>query len=260
MEVTRVLAPNPSFFTGPGTNTYVIGSEAEVAILDPGPIIEEHRQAILRAVSGRNVVAVAVTHSHPDHAPLANPLAEACGAPAVGYAPGPGFSPDLVLGDLDSVQVGAIELTALHTPGHTSDHLCYLVDDVLFSGDHIMGGSTVVIEDAAAYMASLERLAGMDLGLCHPGHGPDLPEARQTIEDYIAHRRMRERQIVDAIAGGAHTVGDIVDTVYTEVPAQWRSAAGMQVRTQLTKLIDEGRVRWATADGEAGGVRLAEDR
>ncbi len=260
MDVTRVLAPNPSFFTGPGTNTYVIGSAAEVAVLDPGPIIEEHRQAILRAIGGRRVVAVAVTHSHPDHAPLANPLAAQCDAPAVGHSPGPDFSPDVRLADLGTLQVGELEMIAIHTPGHTSDHLCYVVDDVLFSGDHIMGGSTVVIEDAAAYLASLERLAGMDLRFCHPGHGPDLPDAAQTIEEYIAHRRMREGQILDAIRGGAHTVEDIVDSVYAEVPAQWRSAAAMQVRTQLTKLIDEGRVRWSEADGDAGGVRLTEDR
>lgn len=260
MEVTRVLAPNPSFFTGPGTNTYLIGSTAEVAILDPGPIIEEHRQAVVRAVGDREVVAVAVTHTHPDHAPLANPLAAQLGAPAVGYAPGPGFSPDVRLSDLEILQIGALQMTAIHTPGHTADHLCYVVDDVLFSGDHIMGGSTVVIEDAAAYLASLERLAGMGLRLCHPGHGPDLPDAEGTIEEYIAHRRMRERQILDAVESGAHTVDDIVDAVYAEVPPQLRSAAAMQVRTQLTKLIDEGRVRWATAEGGAGGVRLAEDR
>lgn len=260
MEVTRVLAPNPSFFTGPGTNTYLIGSATEVAILDPGPIIEEHRQAIVQAVGDRKVVAVAVTHTHPDHAPLANPLAEELGAPALGHSPGPGFSPDVQLADLAMLQVGDFQLTAIHTPGHTADHLCYVVDDVLFSGDHIMGGSTVVIEDAAAYLASLERLAGMDLRFCHPGHGPDLPDAAATIQEYIAHRRMRERQILDAVGAGARSVEDIVDAVYSEVPLRWRTAAAMQVRTQLEKLIDERRVRWSSAEGEAGGVRLAEDR
>jgi glyoxylase-like metal-dependent hydrolase (beta-lactamase superfamily II) len=259
MEVDRVLAPNPGFFTGPGTNTYLIGSEGEVVVLDPGPVIDDHRRAILDAIGDRNVVGVAVTHTHPDHAPLANPLAAEVGAPAIGYGPGPGFTPDIRLGDLGTLSVGTLRLTAIHTPGHTADHLCYLVDDVLFSGDHIMGGSTVVIEDAAAYLSSLERLAGMDLRFCHPGHGPDLPDAAATIDDYIAHRRLRERQIVDAVRGGARTVDDIVDAVYDEVPSEWRFAAVMQVRTQLEKLDDEGRVRWDAADGEVGGVRLAED-
>ena len=259
MDVERVLAPNPGFFTGPGTNTYVIGSGGEVVILDPGPVIDDHRRAILDAVGERTVVGVAVTHTHPDHAPLANPLAAEVDAPAIGYGPGLDFSPDIRLDDLGTFDVGVLRLTAIHTPGHTADHLCYLVDDVLFSGDHIMGGSTVVIEDAAAYLASLERLAGMDLRFCHPGHGPDLADAAATIDDYIAHRRMRERQIVDAVRAGAHTVDDIVDAVYAEVPARWRFAAVMQVRTQLTKLDDEGRVRWDAAEHEAGGVRLAED-
>lgn len=257
MDVVRVLAPNPSFFTGPGTNTYVIGSGDEVVVLDPGPIIEEHRQAILRAAGDRRVAAVAVTHTHPDHAPLANPLAADVGAPCVGFGPGPGFVPDVELRDLATLDVGSLKMTAIHTPGHTADHLCYVVGDVLFSGDHIMGGSTVVIEDAAAYLTSLERLATMDLGVCHPGHGPDLPDATSTIEDYIAHRRMRERQIVAAVAGGARSVDDIVEVVYDEVPADWRWAAAQQVRTQLTKLIGEGRLRWAEAD--TGGVRLVED-
>lgn len=259
MRVERVLAPNPSFFTGPGTNTYLIGSDEQVVVLDPGPIIEEHRQAILGSIGDRAVVAVAVTHTHSDHAPLANPLAASVGAPSVGYAAGPDFVPDHILVDLGELAVGSVHMTAIHTPGHTADHLCYLLDDVLFSGDHIMGGSTVVIEDAAAYMRSLERLAGMDLRHLYPGHGPELTDAAATIEEYIAHRRMREEQVVAAITGGASTVEDIVEVVYEEVPVEFRFAAAMQVRTQLTKLISDGRVRWRTSEGEAGGVRLAED-
>ena len=259
MRVDTVLAPNPSFFTGPGTNSYIIGSRDEVVVIDPGPIIEQHRQAILACVAGRRAVAVVVTHTHPDHAPLSNPLAVALDAPVLGFEPGPDFSPDRTIADLDTVGVGGLTLTAIHTPGHTADHLCYLVDRVLFTGDHIMGGSTVMIEDAGAYMQSLERIAGLGPQHLYPGHGPELPEATTTIEEYIAHRRMRERQVVDAVAAGALTIDDIVDMVYTEVPTQWRMAAAMQVRTQLIKLISDHRLRWATAEGEAGGVRLAED-
>jgi glyoxylase-like metal-dependent hydrolase (beta-lactamase superfamily II) len=259
MDVARVLAPNPSFFTGPGTNTYVIGSGSEVVVLDPGPIIEDHRQAILGTIGDRTVVAVAVTHTHSDHAPLANPLAAQVGAPSIGFAAGPEFVPDQHLEDLGKLTVGSIDLTAIHTPGHTIDHLCYLVDDALFSGDHIMGGSTVVIEDAAAYMQSLERLAGMDLRHLYPGHGPELPDAAATIDEYMAHRRMREAQVVAAIGDGAATVDEIVEAVYEEVPLEWRFAAAMQVRTQLQKLIGDGRVRWLTADVGTGEVRLVED-
>ena len=259
MRVQRVLAPNPGFFTGPGTNTYLIGTEEEVVVLDPGPIIGDHRQAIIAAIGDRVAVAIAVTHTHPDHAPLANPLGETLHSPVVGYAAGADFEPDRVVVDGDVLSVGAVSLTAIHTPGHTADHLCYLLDDALFTGDHIMGGSTVVIEDAAAYMRSLERVAGLDPRLLYPGHGDEIPDAPGTIAGYIAHRLMREQQVVDALKGGAATVDDIVDVVYADVPAQWRSAAAMQVRTQLTKLIDEGRVRWLTAEDEAGGLRLVED-
>lgn len=257
MRVERVLAPNPSFFTGPGTNTYVLGDD-EVVVIDPGPIIESHRQAILAAIGDRRPVAVLVTHTHSDHAPLANPLGDHLGVPVMGNRPGPEFDPDRALADLDTVTAGGVVLTALHTPGHAADHLCYLLGETLFSGDHIMGGSTVVIEDAAAYMSSLERLAGIAPRHLYPGHGPEIPDGPATIVEYITHRRMRERQVIAAIAAGATTVVEIVEAVYAEVPAEWRFAAAMQVTTHLTKLYSEGRVRW-DQDG-TGGVRLVEER
>ena len=256
MIVETVLAPNPGIYTGPGTNTYLVVDQDEVAIIDPGPIIERHRLAIATAIGDRTPVAVIVTHTHSDHAPLANPLADRLGVPVYGNRPGPEFVPDIRLTDGDHVGVGGETIEAVHTPGHTADHLCFLLGDRLFTGDHIMGGSTVIMEDATAYLQSLYRVRDLDVLRIEPGHGPSMDDAGAVVDGYIEHRLAREREIVDAIRDGASTVADVVDAVYAFVPVDLRPAATHQAIVQLNKLyVDE--LVWFPA-GEAGPSTMVE--
>jgi glyoxylase-like metal-dependent hydrolase (beta-lactamase superfamily II) len=241
-RIERVLAPNPGPFTGPGTNTYVIESAGQALIVDPGPVVVEHLRAVRLALNGLSPVAVLVTHTHPDHAPAANGLARELDVPSLGFAPGRDFVPSRRLEDGAEIAFGDEQLIAVHTPGHTSDHLCFRLGDLLFTGDHIMGGSTVIIEDAAAYMHSLEKVAALHPACLYPGHGPELPEAQRVITELIAHRVEREQQILEAIDNGATTIGDIVAAVYVGLDPSLGLAATMQVHTQLIKLRDEGRV------------------
>ena len=257
MTIQRILAPNPGIYTGPGTNTYLVADGGEVAVIDPGPVIESHLVAIVRAVTGRSPVAVIVTHTHPDHAPLANPLARRLGVPVYGYEPGPEFDPDIRLADGGIVTVGGASIEAVHTPGHTRDHLCFRLGDRLFTGDHIMGGSTVVMEDATAYMESLYRVRDLDVKRIEPGHGPAMDDAGAVIDGYIDHRRAREAEILDAVRAGAATIADVVDIVYDFVPAGLRDAATHQVIVQMHKLYADGQVRFpAGAVGPSTMVEL----
>ena len=240
--IERVLAPNPGLYTGPGTNTYILGDESSILILDPGPIIASHAGAIIAAIGDRTPVAVVVTHTHPDHAPLANPLAVTLDVPVFGFGTGPDFVPDIEIEDGSVVPFGTDEIVAVHTPGHTADHLCFRLHKTLFTGDHIMEGSTVIIEDASAYLDSLYLVRELAVGRIEPGHGSSIDDAGAVITDYIDHRLERERQIVAAIGGGAGTVGDIVDVVYSDIPAGLRHAAVHQVGVQLTKLSRDGAV------------------
>lgn len=240
--ISRILAPNPGLYTGPGTNTYIIESEGEALVLDPGPVIETHAVEITRALDGIQPVAVVATHTHPDHAPLANPLASILDVPVYGYQVGPHFVPDTTIADGETVKVGSIELLAVHTPGHTPDHLCFRISEVLFTGDHIMGGSSVIIEDAADYLDSLYLVRDLGVARLEPGHGDAMDDAAAVIDEYIDHRRERELQILAAVAGGASSVGDIVDVVYAGVPAGLRQAATHQVEVQISKLFDDGSV------------------
>lgn len=242
MRVERVLAPNPGPFTGPGTNTYVISAAGQALVLDPGPIIDAHIEAIEAALGSLTPLAVLVTHTHPDHAPAANVIGATLGVDVLGFEPGPEFEPSRTLADGDRVSVGDIELVAVHTPGHTADHLCYRIADVVFTGDHIMGGSTVIIEDGAAYMRSLDKIGALRPAHLYPGHGPEMPDATSAITSYIEHRLERERQIVAAVAAGAGTVDAIVAVVYSKVDPSLRAAAANQVRVQLEKLESEGRL------------------
>ncbi len=246
-SITRVLAPNPGLYTGPGTNSYVVSSGGEAAVIDPGPMVPDHVAAIRQALAGLRPVAVLVTHTHPDHAPAANPLAAELGVPALGAAPGPGFAPDRMLGDGDVVMVGEASLEAVATPGHTPDHLCFLLGDELFTGDHVMGGSSVVIDDLAAYLGSLRRLLPLGLTRLHPGHGPVIDDPDATIRQYIDHRLLRERQVLDALAGGASTVGEVVAAVYADVDPALHPIAVFSVAAHLRKLAVDGRVSFSGA-------------
>lgn len=245
MRVDRVLAPNPSLFTGPGTNTYVAGDETGVVVIDPGPIDRGHLEAIVRTIGGRPVGAVIVTHTHSDHAPLANPLARDLGVPAVGHSPGEDFAPDRLLVDGDAVNAGSIRLVAVHTPGHSDDHMCFLAGNVLFTGDHIMGGSTVMVEDVRRYVGSLERVRDLRVERLYPGHGPEMDRPDEVVSWYLAHRRQREAEILAAVRGGAGTVGEVVESVYDDVDPSLHPLAARSVAAHLRKLADDGEVEIA---------------
>ena len=240
MKVQRILAPNPSPYTGPGTNTWVMIDKDLCLIVDPGPVISSHRIAIHEAVEGLTPVGVMVTHTHPDHAPMANPLAAEFEIPAYGHAPGPDFAPDIRLADGDTVWLGSKEVTVLHTPGHAEDHLCFRWGEVLFTGDHIMGGSTVMVENMGAYLASLRRLEAMTFARLHPGHGETIEDPARVIRSYLTHRLERERQVAAAVDDGASTVGAVVEAVYAEVDPQLHPLAAFSVEAHLLKLAEEG--------------------
>lgn len=244
-RVVKLLAPNPGPYTGPGTNTYVLVDQDECVVIDPGPVINTHRAAIVETIAALQPTGIVVTHTHPDHAPLANPLGIELEVPVYGYAPGPDFDPDRTLRDGQAVRFGRTEARVIYTPGHASDHICLAVGDTLFTGDHIMGGSTVVIEDLAAYLDSLRRLQHDDWSRLYPGHGPEIEEAAALIQEYIDHRLERERQILDALRGGAGSVGEIVGVVYADVNRALHPIAAHSVAAHLNKLAAEGRVRWS---------------
>ena len=250
--IERVLAPNPSLYTGPGTNTYIVVSDGEALVLDPGPVIATHMVEIVKALEGLTPVGVVATHTHPDHAPLANPLATELGVPVYGYGSGPEFVPDIAVVDGQAITFGSSRLDAIHTPGHTPDHLCFRLGEVLFTGDHIMEGSTVVMEDATDYLDSLYLVRGLGVARIEPGHGSSIDDAGAVIDDYINHRLERERQLVEAIRAGAGTIGEILDVVYEDVPAGLRHAAVHQVGVQLRKLNRDGAVRFESGMAEEG--------
>lgn len=254
MQIERILANNPGPFTGPGTNTWLVDDgHGMTVVIDPGPIDRVHLDRILNRLAQRHPIGVVVTHTHPDHAPMANPLARELDVPAYGYAPGPDFDPDLMLSDGASLGVGRARLDVVHTPGHANDHLCFRVDDVLFTGDHIMGGSSVMVEDMGLYLDSLARLEGTGLVRLHPGHGDDMDDPDRVIGWYIAHRRQRHEQIFEAVVGGASTIAEVVEVVYADVDRSLHPLAARSVEAHLTLLRDQGRIALS-------GDRVAETR
>jgi glyoxylase-like metal-dependent hydrolase (beta-lactamase superfamily II) len=243
IRIDRVLANNPGPFTGPGTNTWLLDDgRGEIVIIDPGPIDDLHMEAIEQARGDRSVTAVLVTHTHEDHAPMANPLALDLEVPAFGHAPGPGFDPDLRLEDGSHVEVGAAVIEVIHTPGHSEDHLCFRVEDVLFTGDHIMGGSSVMVESMGPYLASLEKIRDTGLRRLHPGHGDEMDDPDNVIDWYLAHRLQRHEQIFEAIRAGANSPQAIVETVYSDVGAPLQALAFRSVQAHLTLLTEQGRI------------------
>ena len=250
MKIERILANNPGVFSGPGTNTWLLDDgDGTVVVIDPGPVDTKHGRAIVDRVGGRSVEAVLVTHTHIDHAPLANPLANDLGVPAIGHAPGPHFDPDERLLDGARLQVGTLELTIVHTPGHADDHLCFRAGNALFSGDHIIGGSSVMVDDMGPYLRSLEKLRNTGLERLHPGHGDEMTEPDAVIDWYVAHRRQRHEQVYQAIVGGRHSAEDIVEFVYADVDSSLHPLAARSVAAHLNLLSEEGRV--VLDDGKA---------
>jgi glyoxylase-like metal-dependent hydrolase (beta-lactamase superfamily II) len=251
--VVRLTADNPSPMTGPGTNTYLVGS-SELVVIDPGPPIEGHLQAIERAAAeaGGTIRWVTVTHHHLDHAPAARPLAERTGAELLAFRHPQGVDPDTEVGEGFVLQAPGLRLRALHTPGHASDHLCWLLEGpgILFSGDHVMQGSTVVIRppdgNMGDYLSQLRRLLDLrpPVATVAPGHGRMIGQPAAVIEAIIAHRLEREAQVVAALAAAGPTSLDgLLGAVYGDVAPSLLPVARFSLWAHLQKLALEGRAR-----------------
>ena len=252
MKIERILANNPGVFTGPGTNTWILDDgDGTVVVIDPGPVDTKHGRAIVERVGERSVAAVLVTHTHIDHAPLANPLASDLGVAAIGYAPGPHFAPDERLLDGATLEVGTLDVTVVHTPGHADDHLCFRAGNALFTGDHIMGGSSVMVDDMGPYLRSLEKLKGIGLERLHPGHGDEMDRPDAVIDWYVAHRLQRHEQIYQAIVDGRSAVSDVVELIYSDVDSSLHPLAARSVEAHLTLLSDQGRITFEGGNAAA---------
>jgi glyoxylase-like metal-dependent hydrolase (beta-lactamase superfamily II) len=265
--VRRLLAPNPSPFTYTGTQTYLVGA-GEVAVIDPGPDLPEHVEAILDATQGERIAAILCTHTHRDHSPASRPLAAATGAPIIGCLAlaieddGPradaafdfDYRPDRALADGEALDGEGWRLSAVATPGHTSNHLCFALEGtgLLFTGDHVMGWSTTVIAppdgDMAAYLESLNLLLARDDKVYHPAHGPAVDKPHSHVRALLAHRRMREKQILGRLGEGEGHIPAMVETMYRDIDPRLHSAAGRSVLAHLVDLERRGLVR---AEGEA---------
>jgi glyoxylase-like metal-dependent hydrolase (beta-lactamase superfamily II) len=287
--VRRVLAENPSKFTYRGTGTYIVG-EGDVVVIDPGPRLDGHRDALAAALAGETVRAILVTHCHADHSPLAAWLTAETGAATIAFGPhgdeswdlgddppelepdpadateqdadAPAatvveestdteFSPEVACRTGDIVADGAgWRITALHTPGHTSNHTCFVLDDgdrrTIFTGDHVMGWSTTVVSppdgDMTAYIDSLRVVAGRGDDLAIPTHGPPIPGPAEYVSDLIAHRLEREAQVLSGVRRGLTTVPALVLELYADVRRELHKPAARSVLAHLGKLIDEGAV------------------
>lgn len=265
--VRRILAKNPSAFTYLGTGTYVVG-QGTVAIIDPGPDSDEHLASIQAALPGETVSHILITHTHKDHSPLAVRLKAETGAEVTGCAPlviaddGPRsdaafdqtYTPDRVLEDGERIEGPGWTLEAVHTPGHTSNHLCFALEEekALFSGDHIMGWSTTVVSppdgDMTAYLESLRKLQGRSETVYYPTHGDPVKEPRKLVRGYLVHRKQRENQILTLLAEGPKTIEQMVKTMYAMVNKALHPAAGRSVLAHLIDLERRGAVRPASED------------
>jgi glyoxylase-like metal-dependent hydrolase (beta-lactamase superfamily II)/8-oxo-dGTP pyrophosphatase MutT (NUDIX family) len=249
--VTRLTAPNPGMMTGPGTNSYLVG-ERELAVIDPGPAIEAHVKALVAAGAGR-IRWILCTHTHVDHSPAAALLKALTGAELIGRPAPAGqdrsFAPERVPAHGERLRLGDATLRVVHTPGHASNHLCYLLEEtrMLFTGDHIMQGSTVVIGppdgDMRAYLASLEALLGEDIAILAPGHGYLIGAPQREVQRLIAHRLAREAKVERAIARlGAPSAEELLPVVYDDVPERIHPVAARSLAAHLAKLLFERRV------------------
>ena len=279
--VRRVIADNPSKFTYRGTGTYIVGLR-DVVVIDPGPKLDSHRDALAAALTGSSVRAILITHCHADHSPLAAWLAAETGASTIAFGPhgtdawdigddpvkddpvsdeesgaskpvieestDTDFVPDEAVATGEEVASGnGWTMTALHTPGHTSNHMCFALDDgtarTLFTGDHVMGWSTTVVSppdgDMAAYLESLRMVAGRNDDVAIPTHGSPIPNPTEFVNDLIEHRLRREGQVLAAVRGGLDTIPAMVDVLYADVRKELHSPARRSVLAHLVKLVDE---------------------
>jgi glyoxylase-like metal-dependent hydrolase (beta-lactamase superfamily II) len=272
-RVLRLTAPNPGMMTGPGTNSYVVGTN-ELIVIDPGPDPvagaagpdraeppgDGHVRALAALGRGR-IRWIVVSHTHLDHSPGTPALAALTGAEVIGFDARDGFVPDRSVGDGFVLSAESTTLRAVHTPGHASNHLCWLLEEeqMLFSGDHVMGGSTVVIRppdgDMALYLDSLRRLRHLEPALrsIAPGHGPLLMDPAGALDDVIAHRRLREEVVVETLAAtGPATVDELVPAVYRDVDEDRYHIARLSLWAHLRTLAAEGRVETDDVDDIEG--------
>ncbi|MGH9133633.1 MAG: MBL fold metallo-hydrolase [Ilumatobacteraceae bacterium] len=299
--IRRVIAENPSKFTYRGTGTYIIGN-GDVLVVDPGPVLDSHREALSVALAGERVRGILITHCHSDHSPLAAWMRTETGAPTFAFGPhgavddeddgddsdgsdgdgsdgdgsdGDGsdgdaeeiddgvkieetidvdFVPDVALADGEQIAVGpGLTVTAVHTPGHTSNHMCYALAEpsVLFTGDHVMGWSTTVVSppdgDMADYIESLRKVAGRRDAMLVPTHGPPRRDGPEFVAALVEHRLDRERQVIDAVRRGVDAIPAMVAELYADVPVELHKPAGRSVLAHLVKLVRDGDA--AVADG-----------
>ncbi len=264
--VVRIVANNPTPFTFKGTNTYLVGT-GSLALIDPGPDHPDHLAAILKAVAGRPITHVLITHTHRDHTDGMPALLAATGAKTVGFgrrartrgskrtSPSGGefvdkdFVPDIPLADGERLEGNGWAFSSVHTPGHAPDHLCFALEgtDILFSGDHVMGWNTSVVAppegNMGAYIRSLERLTHRDDGVYFPGHGGQVQEPARLVKAYLLHRRMREQAIFECIRNGTDTARAIVPVVYKGLDPKLLNAASLSVLAHVEHLMERGLVR-----------------
>ncbi len=296
--IRRVIAENPSKFTYHGTGTYIVGGDAvgrgDVVVIDPGPLLDSHRDALAAALAGSTVRAILITHCHADHSPLAAWLAAETGAPTMAFGPhgdelwdigddppevlaaeerlaeerraeldgeptepvleestDRDFVPDVAVRTGDEVAAGdGWVMTAVQTPGHTSNHTCFTLDDgttrTIFTGDHVMGWSTTVVSppdgDMAAYLHSLRVVAGRADDVAIPTHGPPIPDPSRFVTELIEHRLQRERQVLDAVRSGLDTIPAMVERLYVDVRRELHKPARRSVLAHLVKLVADGTV------------------
>ena len=252
MNISRIRAPNPGPFTGAGTNSYVVEAGGEAVIIDPGPEIEDHLDAIRTAVGTLTVVGVLVTHHHLDHSPAANPMAHEYGVSSYGFGSYGGFQAISKVADGDGVHVGTEVIGVLHTPGHTPDSMCYAVDDGVFTGDTIKSGTTVVVEDMSAYMTTLHRLVELAPARIFPGHGDVIDDPQAVLAEYISHRQQREQQVMAALAAGAATTVEVVAAVYPDLDPALVPLATQSADAHLRKLVADD---VATSAGDGWALR-----
>ena len=263
-KVRRITAPNPGFMTGPGTNTYLLGAGDDIAVIDPGPAIDAHIEAVL-AAAGARIRWIIVTHTHMDHSPAAALLQAKTGAELMGMPPPPferqdqSFRPDRVLAHGERIEVGGCVLRVIHAPGHASNQLCFLLEEerLLFTGDHVMQGSTVVINppdgDMRVYLDSLRQLQGEDIAWFAPGHGFLMDKPQEALERLLIHRLTRENKVLNAVrAAGTATLEALLPLVYDDVPARVHPVASRSLLAHLIKLKADGKLaetlaRWSMA-------------
>jgi glyoxylase-like metal-dependent hydrolase (beta-lactamase superfamily II) len=261
--IRRVIARNPSAFSFHGTGTYIIG-EGEVAVIDPGPMLDEHIEALMQGLTGETISHILVTHTHSDHSPAARIIKERSGAPTYAYGPhGSGkqdldipvdggadfdFNPDVFVSHGELIKGSGWTMECVYTPGHTSNHMCFQLKEekALFTGDHVMGWSTSIISppdgDMTSYMESLELLLNRDDELYWPTHGDCITDPKPFVRSFIEHRLERESQILSALASGQNHIEEMVPGMYTELDKRMYPAAARSVLAAIIRLVDTGKV------------------